>query len=253
MADIHHPYGVGMTLRRIRERVAETQAAAQLLCDTRGVLSLAAEAVASACPRGFVLSFTRRTDNSYGCAAAHFEGVPVPRQALSDRPSTHWIVDIDRVPDWQRNRWIEPINAGVHGPDYFSASHPASRLFGGRATLDYGRMMVCHDSRLVAWIGLMMDGRYGFTATEQRALVEVSTQLALPLRIAAALDDDVRRIPLAPRQTEILSGVALGWTNKRIARELHISPATVKTTLERLFRVSGCENRAALVEWWRQG
>ncbi len=60
------------------------------------------------------------------------------------------------------------------------------------------------------------------------------------------------RIPLAPRQTEILARVALGWTNKHIARDLRISPATVKTTLERLFRVSGAQNRTALVEWWRR-
>ena len=112
-------------------------------------------------------------------------------------------------------------------------------------------MMVCHDDSLVAWIGVLVDGRRGFRDAEQAACVELSSRLALPLRVAAALDDDVRRIPLAPRQSEILGRVALGWTNKRIARDLEISPATVKTMLERLFRVSGASNRAALVAWWR--
>jgi two-component system nitrate/nitrite response regulator NarL len=72
------------------------------------------------------------------------------------------------------------------------------------------------------------------------------------LRVAAALDCDTPRIALAPRQYDIVSRVALGWTNKRIARDLGISPATVKTILERLFRMSGAENRTALVEWWRR-
>jgi DNA-binding NarL/FixJ family response regulator len=111
-------------------------------------------------------------------------------------------------------------------------------------------MMVCHDARLVAWIGVLVDGRRGFHNTEQTACMELSSRLALPLRIAAALDDDLRSIPLAPRQSEILSRVALGWTNKHIARDLEISPATVKTTLERLLRVSGAPNRAALVRWY---
>lgn len=169
------------------------------------------------------------------------------------RASSPWVVDIDHVPSWQQNSWVEPIHAGVHGLDYFSPSHPATRLFGGRTVPDYGRMMVCHDARLVAWIGVLVDGRRGFRGAEQARLAEPSARLALPLRIAAALDDDVRRIPLAPRQSEIVARVALGWTNKRIARDLEISPATVKTMLERLFRVSGAQNRTALVEWWRRG
>jgi DNA-binding CsgD family transcriptional regulator len=242
-----------MSARRIRERVEEARAAARLLCDTRSVVQLAVEAVAAACPQGFTLAFTRRTDGAYGCATARFDGAVVPRESIGGRASSPWIVDIDHVPAWQQNRWVEPIHAGVHGPDYFSPSHPATHLFGGRAAPDYGRMMVCHDARLVAWIGVLVDGRRGFRSAEQATLAELSARLALPLRAAAALDDDVRRIPLAPRQSEILARVALGWTNKRIARDLEISPATVKTLLERLFRVSGAQNRTALVEWWRGG
>jgi DNA-binding CsgD family transcriptional regulator len=242
-----------MSVRRIRERVEDALVAAQLLCDTRTVVQLAVEAVAAACPHGFALAFTRRTDGSYGHANARFDGAAVPRESIGGRASSPWIVDIDRVPAWQQNCWVEPIHAGVHGPDYFSPSHPATRLFGGRTAPDYGRMMVCHDARLVAWIGVLVDGRRGFRSAEQAGFAELSARLALPLRVAAALDDDVRRIPLAPRQSEILARVALGWTNKRIARDLEISPATVKTLLERLFRVSGAQNRTALVEWWRGG
>jgi DNA-binding CsgD family transcriptional regulator len=239
--------------RRIRDRVADTVAAAQLLCDTGTVVSLAVEAVSAACPRGFTLAYTRRTDDSYGSAAARFDGVVIARASLGNRPAGPWIVDVDRVPEWQRNCWVEPIHAGVHGPDYFTARHPSTRLFGARSRPDYGRMMICHDERLIAWIGVMIDGRQAFRDAERAALAELSAQLVLPLRIASALDGDARRIPLAPRQDEVMCRVALGWTNKRIARDLEISPATVKTVLERLFRVSGCANRTALVGWWRRG
>ena len=71
--------------------------------------------------------------------------------------------------------------------------------------------------------------------------------------MAAVLDDGMPQLVLAPRQHDILSRVALGATNKQIARDLDISPATVKTMLERLFRASGASNRAALVDWWRSG
>ena len=239
-----------MSIHRLRDRIEETRAAANLLCDTQTIVNLAVEAFAAACPHGFALAFTRRTNGSYGCATARFDGAAMRRDALSDRTSSPWIVDIDHVPAWQQNSWVEPIHAGIHGPDYFSPDHPSRRLF-RRAAPDYGRMMVCHDGSLVAWIGVLVDGRRGFHGAEHAACVELSSRLALPLRVAAALDDDVRRIPLAPRQSEILGRVALGWTNKRIARDLEISPATVKTMLERLFRVSGASNRAALVAWWR--
>jgi len=106
---------------------------------------------------------------------------------------------------------------------------------------------------MVAWLGVYVDARRGFRPTERAALVEVSAQLALPLRMAAVLDDDTPSIELAPRQRHIVSRVALGWSNKRIARDLEISPATVKTILERLFRTSGAANRTALVEWWGRG
>jgi DNA-binding NarL/FixJ family response regulator len=75
----------------------------------------------------------------------------------------------------------------------------------------------------------------------------------LPLRIATALQARSPRIALASRQVEIVERVARGWTNKQIAKDLDISPATVKTLLERLFRVSDSGNRAALVQWWLTG
>ena len=115
-----------------------------------------------------------------------------------------WIVNLDRVPAWQRDRWVEPIRDRVHGPAYFSRDHPVMRMIGETAPPDYGRMMVCQDGRLLAWVGLYVDGKHAFGTTEHEALAEVSAQLTLPLRIATALQARSPRIALASRQREIM-------------------------------------------------
>lgn len=52
---------------------------------------------------------------------------------------------------------------------------------------------------------------------------------------------------VSPRQLQILELAAKGWTNKRIARALYITEATVKTHLARLTRAVMAPNRAALI------
>ncbi len=51
-----------------------------------------------------------------------------------------------------------------------------------------------------------------------------------PLRRSAATES-----PLTPREVEILSHIAVGKSNREIARELHLSLSTVKTHLEHIF------------------
>ena len=238
-------------MREIRERVAEVTSAAELLGDTWSIVRLSAEAIAAACPRGTAVAFTRRLDGSYDAFAA-----VVDRTILPPRPRpaqrVPWVVDIEHVPRWQRNGWIEPLRAGVHGPDYF-ANPAVPRWIDSPEAPDYGRMMVCHGSKMIAWIGTYIPGARPFRSRERAALIEVSSQLAVPLHSAVLLNKGVQPIELSSRQAMIVSRVALGNTNKQIARELDISPATVKTVLERLYRASGTQNRTALVDWWRTG
>lgn len=51
------------------------------------------------------------------------------------------------------------------------------------------------------------------------------------------------------RQAEILDLLRRGMTNRQIGEHLGISPATVKTTLERLYRRAGVSGRVALLRW----
>jgi len=53
--------------------------------------------------------------------------------------------------------------------------------------------------------------------------------------------------PLSKRESEILQKVAYGSTTKQVARELGISPHTVKTHLERIFEKLGANDRAQAV------
>jgi DNA-binding NarL/FixJ family response regulator len=52
---------------------------------------------------------------------------------------------------------------------------------------------------------------------------------------------------LSPRELEILQAVARGLSNKDIGRALHISQATVKTHLLRIFAKLGVDDRTAAV------
>lgn len=55
--------------------------------------------------------------------------------------------------------------------------------------------------------------------------------------------------PLSPREREVAEAVARGLTDKEIARELGLSPASVRTYLNRLFEKTGAQRRAGLARW----
>ena len=66
----------------------------------------------------------------------------------------------------------------------------------------------------------------------------------------AYLDAERRRHPvrrLTPRQTELLSLVAAGYTNTQIARRLGVTEGTVRTHLENIYERLDVSNRTAAV------
>ena len=54
-------------------------------------------------------------------------------------------------------------------------------------------------------------------------------------------------LPLTPREIEVLAALSDGLTNKEVARQLGISPHTVKFHIESLFKKLGASSRAAAV------
>jgi DNA-binding CsgD family transcriptional regulator len=61
-------------------------------------------------------------------------------------------------------------------------------------------------------------------------------------------------IPMAvrfsPRQSEIVSLIASGYSDKQIAIALGVSQRTVRTQLERLYMANGLHSRAQAVHVW---
>jgi DNA-binding CsgD family transcriptional regulator len=50
---------------------------------------------------------------------------------------------------------------------------------------------------------------------------------------------------LSPREAEVLKHISLGASNKEVARTLQMSPSTVRTHVESVFRKLECSTRAA--------
>ncbi len=97
--------------------------------------------------------------------------------------------------------------------------------------------------------------RYNFTTLEGRIpdrYVQILQLLAphfhrLYQRAAARRASSETRSPLTPREREILTLVAAGKANKEIARELWLSPHTVRSHLEHVFEKLEVRSRSAAV------
>jgi two-component system nitrate/nitrite response regulator NarL len=93
------------------------------------------------------------------------------------------------------------------------------------------------------------------------ALLAVSRgEIILPGEIQAGLAQAIRsnavsnQLHLTPREHDVLVGLAAGKSAPEIAKELHVSPATVKTHLKTLYEKLGVSDRAAAVaEAMRRG
>jgi len=94
-------------------------------------------------------------------------------------------------------------------------------------------------------LGAVMNGRVYIPAA--------ALQAAPPCRMMAA-EPDLDAMGLSPRQTDVLSLLIEGVSNKVIARELDISEATVKSHLSIIFTRFGVATRTqVVVEVARQG
>ena len=77
---------------------------------------------------------------------------------------------------------------------------------------------------------------------------------AVPGQVASKLVDRATGTPLTPRETEILSWIAKGKSNKEIANELTVSEGTVKTHVNSLLEKLNASDRTdAVVIGHRRG
>jgi DNA-binding CsgD family transcriptional regulator len=137
---------------------------------------------------------------------------------------------------WERR---EPVRRAIpQDRDRRSSAHGASAL---------------HEQLAVpAWAG---DEVLGVVALYASANAELSKRLMQVLQTAGNLlgtlfagrRGELNMSPLTPRELEVLTLAAQGLTGRRIAERLEISPATVKTHFEHVFRKLGVSDRTAAV------
>jgi DNA-binding NarL/FixJ family response regulator len=73
----------------------------------------------------------------------------------------------------------------------------------------------------------------------------VDALLAPPGRLPAAATAAQASARLSPREVEVLRLISRGASNKEAAKVLDLSPSTVRTHIESLFRKLECSTRAA--------
>jgi len=94
--------------------------------------------------------------------------------------------------------------------------------------------------RLIEALGLALAGESAWTREELR---RVTGALATP-RLSADIE-----VPLTQRESEVLRQMALGLTNKEIAKMLGISYETVKEHVQHILRKIGVSDRTQAAVW----
>ena len=67
--------------------------------------------------------------------------------------------------------------------------------------------------------------------------------------LAASVEAMGRRFMLSEREIEVLTLYALGYTQKRVAEELFISPGTAHTHVKRIYAKTGMHSRQDILDY----
>ncbi|MEV7073096.1 response regulator transcription factor [Streptomyces sp. NPDC093990] len=97
---------------------------------------------------------------------------------------------------------------------------------------------------IVRAVQSVLSGDAGLSPSVQRRLLERLADPEPPQPAPAEAPDG-----LTAREVEVLALIAEGLTNQEIARELHVSTATVKTHINNLFAKTGIKDRAQAVRY----
>jgi DNA-binding NarL/FixJ family response regulator len=98
---------------------------------------------------------------------------------------------------------------------------------------------------IVRAVQSVLSGDAGLSPSIQRRLLERLSHPEPPQPLPAGEAPD----GLTAREVEVLALIAEGLTNQEIARELHVSTATVKTHINNLFAKTGIKDRAQAVRY----
>ncbi|MEU0029449.1 response regulator transcription factor [Streptomyces sp. NPDC006335] len=97
---------------------------------------------------------------------------------------------------------------------------------------------------IVRAVRSVLSGDAGLSPSVQRRLLERLSDPEPPQPLSAEPPDG-----LTAREVEVLALIAEGLSNQEIARELHVSTATVKTHINNLFAKTGIKDRAQAVRY----
>ncbi|MFJ9153637.1 response regulator [Streptomyces sp. NPDC102270] len=97
---------------------------------------------------------------------------------------------------------------------------------------------------IVRAVHSVLSGDAGLSPSIQRRLLERLSDPEPPQPAPGEVPDG-----LTAREVEVLALIAEGLTNQEIARELHVSTATVKTHINNLFAKTGIKDRAQAVRY----
>jgi DNA-binding NarL/FixJ family response regulator len=99
-------------------------------------------------------------------------------------------------------------------------------------------------------IGAILIGAFranAFSADDERILAALAARASAAYR---RLEASLTRLRLTPRQSQVLSLIAAGHSDKEIAARLGVSHRTVRTHLDRLLREHGLHSRTEAVAAW---
>lgn len=150
---------------------------------------------------------------------------------------------------------------GALAGDAELGSYSGERLDGSGAFRACAGASIPAEGKIIAaataWVALQSPRpwRAAMSADEARTLLEAETASgrfdaaavrAVGGRAEPAVSCEAQdKIALTEREIEVFRGISLGQTNKEVARALEISPSTVRTHVENVFRKLGCTTRAA--------
>jgi DNA-binding NarL/FixJ family response regulator len=147
--------------------------------------------------------------------------------------------------------------AGLALARRFHAACPTIRLIGFGISEEGGDVIACAEAGLVAFV----DRNGTIDALIAAVLGALRGELACSPRVAAMMCDRLASLavirsetgaPLTRREREVAERIAEGLSNKEIAIDLRIGPATVKNHVHNILEKLNVRRRAAIVSRLRE-